>query len=246
MHDPKANRWGRIYETMTGVTSPGHHHEQPHGAMPESVTAGHEPDRFDVKGILMVPGLVVVVTFLAYLIVSGLFSWAEVGKPLLNPTMNPLAVADGSKSFNDRVERISSTDPGAKFHQPRLEGLKAVDTRRPGVSQPDPVSYRSAPPTDKNNTYEITPQDLYPQKFVDPQTGERLLDEYKWLNKENHIARIPVDEAIKLLTGELKSLLPAKPDGTAPYGTRDKPKASNGGHALTAEAPKKPAESKGN
>src|SRR5262249_6642473 len=105
-------RWRVIYAAMTRTTPPGHY-ESPTGTNPDAAKSGHEPDRWDAKGILMVPVLVVVVTIMAYFLVSGLFSWLDLGKPVGSPTSNPFAKADNEKPLNQRLDRISSIDPKA-------------------------------------------------------------------------------------------------------------------------------------
>jgi hypothetical protein len=237
MSEPTNNgRWAAVYEAMTGATAPGQHHEGPTGTNTESVKAGHEPDRFDARGIIAVPFLVVAVTACAYFLVTALFSYLEPGAP--TAASNAAAAADNAKSFNERIAAISSSDPNAKFAQPRLEYLKSIDNKRPTASKPDPVFLRSFEASKSNNTYELTPQDLYPGKFTDPITGKKLLDEFEWVAKDKNVARIPVNTAIQLLAGRLKS----KP-GSAPLGTNGTPTQANGGQAIAppsmpATAPK--------
>lgn len=226
MSEPSNNaRWANIYHAMTGVTSPVIH-EEPIGASDASQTAGHEPDKFDAKGIIMVPVLVIVVTTLAYFIVTGVFNWIKPGKPYDTPTMSPLAIDQSKKPFNERAARISNVDVKAPVKQPRLEGIVVVDQANERGGN-DTVNYRSFPASTKDNTYFLTPQDLYPSKFVDPITGEKLLEEYKPITKS--VARIPVDEAMKLLlkNGSLKAVK----DGTNSPGNIDAPKQSNGGQS---------------
>lgn len=225
MNDPyKRQRWANIYHAMTGMSSPGAH-EQPTGTSDQSRTAGHEPDAFDAKGIILVPVLVVAVTLAAYVIVHFTFRGIEPGKPYDTPTMSPLAIEENRKPFNTRAARISNVDPNAPVKAPRLEGIVVVDQDRPGAI--DPVNYRSFAPATKENTYFLTPQDLYPSRFVDPLTGEMLLNEYKLVTKT--VARIPIEEAMKLLLkgGMLKSVA----GGSTTPGTVDDPKQSNGGQA---------------
>src|SRR5207253_501864 len=156
------------------TTAPGHY-EAPTGTAPESVTAGHEADKFDAKGIIMVPVLVVIVTFLSYVMVTGFFEWLKPGKPYTTPTMSPLAVERNEHPLNDRIARISLNDPNAEIQQPRLEHVLVVDNHRKGVAEPDKMNLRSFQPATKDNTYFLTPQDLYPSRFVDPLTGKRVL-----------------------------------------------------------------------
>lgn len=225
--NPNPNaRWAAIYEAMTGASAPGHH-EAPVGTNPESITSGHEPDRWDAKGIIAVPILVIVVTAVVYGIVTGVFALIQPGKPTVEPTMSPFAVERGEKPLNDRMARISLADPAAPVQQPRLEGLQVMNQTREGRQQPDPPNLRSfSPIAGKENTYYVKPQDLYPDFFIDPLTGRKILAEYDWVSKDKNVARIPVNEAIRILAGKL----PARADGKAPDGTSSKPKLSNGGH----------------
>lgn len=234
MSEPNNARWANIYQAMTGATAPGHH-EAPTGTSADAIKSGHEADRFDAKGILVVPVLVVVITFLAYLMVTGLFNYIAMGKPYQTPTMNEAALVEAKKPLNEQLAKISLNDPNAPIHQSRLEGLVVMDQKREGESKSDPVNYRSFQPVpSKENSYYLTPQDLYPSRFVDPLTGQRVLEQTIWLSKDKNIARIPVDEAIKLLAGKL----PSKKDGTAPAGSVSKPKQSNGGQAILGPPPR--------
>lgn len=237
MSDQKhTGRWAAIYEAMTGATAPGHHHDdQPIGTDGASIKAGHEPDHFDARGLLMVPVLVVVVTGVAYVLVSSLFSFFSPGSK--TPGTNPAAVAENEKSYNDRIGRISSSDPNAEVKQPRLEYIRSVDNQRDGVSKPDPVYLRSFAPSATNNTYELTPQDLYPSRFVDPATGKRLLAEPEWITKDKTVARIPVEDAIKLLAGKL----PHAKEGKAVASVNGKPSLANGGQSITPAVAPAPA-----
>jgi hypothetical protein len=228
-NDPNArSRWAVIYETVSGATAPDHHEEVP-GTAPESLKAGHEPDHFDARGIIMVPILVVVTCLLAYILITFLFNMFAPGEPIPSDA-SPDAKALASKSFNERAARISSSDPKSTIEQPRLEYVKNLDSTRGDVK--DPPHLRSfLPAQGSKNTYEITPRDLYPQNYADPQTGEKSLSEYKWLNKDKGVAQIPVTEAMHLLAGKL----PAKKQ-TANNSTATKSKLSNGGQEAIAVA----------
>lgn len=218
-------RWAAVYEAMTGATAPGKHHEDVPGAHADSVRAGHEPDKFDVKGIVMVPVLVVIATGLAYALITTIFSASHPGRPTANPAL-PEAKAVTDVPYNERVARIDSTIETAPVKQPRLEAFVQVDNTRNGKA--DPVYVRSfRPAASVVNTPEITPQDLYPERYVERVDGKefRPLAEAGWVSKEKNVARIPVAEAMKLVAGKL----PAKKDGHPILGTADQPKLSNGG-----------------
>ena len=160
------SRWATIYETMTGATAPGEHVEQAPGASAESQTAGHEADRFDARGILYVPALVIVTVILSYALITVLFSAVEIGKPQADPSASEKAKEESAKPYSERVVKISSTDEKAPFAAPRLEYMKQLDNPKA-----DPVFYRSyTPAASRTNTYEIRPQDLYPDRYTDPAT----------------------------------------------------------------------------
>lgn len=222
-------RWAAIYSSMTGATAPSAHlHEEKVGADADSLKAGHEPDKFDAKGILMVPALVVVVVGITYAIITVTFNYFEPGVPTGQKTANPLAAIDASKPYNERAATISSTDEKATVKQPRLEFIHEVNADAKGVA------YRSYLPKETGNAPEITPQYLRPENYVDWATGERKLVDAKWLNDGKTVARIPIADAIHILAHDKP--LPAKKDGVPAAGTLAKPKLSNGGAAIAAPA----------
>ena len=207
------SRWATIYEAMTGATAPGEHVEHPPGASAESQTAGHEADRFDARGILYVPALVIVTVILSYALITVLFNAVEIGKPQADASASEKAKEESAKPYAERVTRISSTDEKAPFAAPRLEYVKQLDNPKA-----DPVFYRSyTPAASRTNTYEIRPQDLYPDRYTDPATGKKVLAEDAPL--------IPVNRAMHLLASKLPARKDLKPTTT----TTDKAKLSNGG-----------------
>lgn len=240
-------RWAAVYEAMTGATAPGGHHEEKPGVHADSLQAGHEPDKFAVKGIVMVPVLIVIVTGITYLIISGLFSLARPGTQQTNANTVAQAAERNREDYNDRVKRISSTDPKAEVPQPRLEYIRELARRPTADGGVEPEYVRSFKSTDSvTNSPEIIPQDLYPDRYVEMRevNGERVetrpLFDPEWVDKGKNVARIPVDTAIKVLltTGGLKSK-----QGKPPGSTADLGKLSNGGQAL-GDGNVKPAEGK--
>jgi hypothetical protein len=234
-HDEHATaaRWARIYEAMTGASAPPGPHDHDvdvPGANPEAVKAGHEADRFDARGIVMVPVVVVVMAAIAYALVTALFSVFEFGKLDTSNVQSPQAAEQATRPHNERVATISSTDPHAKSHEPRLEFLKRIDDSRNGKAA-DPPFVRSFQPAEGGNSPEMTPQDLDPDRYTDPLTGKKLLVGYEYVNKEKGVARIPIAEAMKLVK------LPAK-KGTPNSSVGGSPKISNGGQTADGPAPK--------
>src|SRR3954451_673583 len=63
----------QLMVSMSGASGAEHETEPP-GASPVSLQAGHEPDRFNVRGILYVPLFVVVVVGIAYVVVTSMFA----------------------------------------------------------------------------------------------------------------------------------------------------------------------------
>ena len=207
----------------------GHDEDVP-GADKESVRAGHEPDWFNARGVIFVPIGVAIAAAMTYGVVTLLFAAFTPGKPAADKTTNPQAVEENSKPYDQRVTRISSQDPNAPVKQPRLEWLRTVE----GKTKDEPVYYRSMKSPDMGNSPEIRPEDLRPENYVDWNTGKKVLSTYEWVDQAKGVARIPVNEAIRILATQKK--LPAKPvAGGHPTGaTTREPKLSNGGQTETA------------
>lgn len=218
-------RWATFYEAVTGATSSTSQHDvDVPGTNAESVKAGHEPDRFDAKGIILVPFGVIGTAFVAYVIVSILFGQLDFGAPDRSNVQSQQAADAGDKPYNERIATIDSTDPHAKSAEPRLEYMKKLDVSRNGKTD-DPPFVRSFQAADTGNSPLVTPRDLYPDRFHDPVTGKKLLEDYEYVNREKGIARIPIAEAMKLVK------LPAK-KGVPASGVGMTPKQSNGGQAI--------------
>jgi hypothetical protein len=236
--------------SLSGAGGPAHETGPP-GANELSVRAGHEPDRFQVRSILYVPAAVVVVLILAYLIVTGLFAWAmsyRASEDERGRRENPQIAALTDRSIEDRLARISSTDPqpipempGTGRAQPRLEGLQQT-IQMPGD---DPHFYRSRlPDPDGNNPIPVRPEDLRPENYVsrylDPVAGRRILAEYGWADEGQRLARVPINEAIRMVVQQKK--LPVRKDPVVVSATtEDKAKQSNAGRGgLPPAAPPEP------
>ena len=172
------------------------HDTEPPGAELISIKAGHEPDRFKVKTILYVPAIMVIFVLTAFGVVTATFNYLTV-KPPIDPAANPLGAKEGAEPMNERFARISSTDPNAAVPQPRLEYLK--QTANP-YDKNDPPFYRSKRPIPAEGaTWELYPEDLRPQNFVDPTKHTKVLVNAGWVGDKKQAAHIPIAEAMKVV-----------------------------------------------
>jgi hypothetical protein len=227
--------------SLSGSGGPAHETGPP-GANELSVRAGHEPDRFQVRSILYVPAAVVIVLVLAYLLVTWLFAMAMGGRDadlVRAKRENPLATEQNTVDWDDRAGRISSTRPKplpveqpAGTAQPRREGIYQTLNKTDG--RPDPEFHRSKlPDPEGNNPVDIRPEDLRPENYVgyvfDPVRGEKVLARYGWADEGKKLARVPINEAIRMVAeGKLK--LPVRKDPVKlPETTAERARMSNSG-----------------
>jgi hypothetical protein len=207
-----------------------HDHGGPPGADPAAVERGHEEDRVHVRPILVVPILIAVTGAICYGIVTAMFAYFG-GPATDEPYSNEAAATRSKASHNERVARISSTDPNAEVQQPRLEGMRKVQ-----LDVNDPEYYRSkrALLAGEGNSPEYHPEQLRADRYEDPVTKKKPLMEYSWADKSKSIARIPIAEAMAIVVGKLKVQdKPVDPNAaTAPL----RPKMSNSGRSAPAAA----------
>jgi hypothetical protein len=214
-HDPERRSDSPLVQmmvSMSGASAPEHETEPP-GANPVSFRAGHEPDKFQVKGILYVPLFVTTVIVLSFILISAIF-FGLVQQPSTRPVNSPQAAELNNAPINERFARISSTEPAplkglpdSGVPQPRLEYLK--QTRDDGPFG-DPPHLRSKVPPSAGNSPEYRPEDLRPENYVDPVTGQKVLAEVGWVDAQKRVARIPIQDAIKMVVSQKK--LPVKKD----------------------------------
>jgi hypothetical protein len=201
---------------------------------------GYEPDRFAVKTILVVPGVVIatmIVVFIITDLIFGAFFAPKKFEP--QPASQAGAVANAA-DLNDRFGQISSTDPNALVLQPRLEGIQKRQVYGPEREKVTSEMITTQP-TKEGNSPKYRAEDLRPDRVAatakgstDPQTGA---------------VRVPVDEAIRLASdpgnAAWAKALPAR-EGALPLDLNanwDRPKESNGGNARHPE-PMKPTQPK--
>ncbi len=195
----KDNALNAVFASMTGMGA-DEHGTRPPGAAAESVQAGHEPDRFNARAILYVPLLVTLTALFAFGVITTLFL-TIVRKAEPNANTDPQAAAITQQPINERFARISSTDPAAVVPQPRLEYMKQVEN-----TPSDPAHYRSKRPLQeyRGATYEIYPEDLRPERFIDPTQHRKILIETGYVGKDKKSASAPINEMIILLSAPLK------------------------------------------
>ena len=201
--DVKSDRPANVVFTSMAGMGADEHDTHPPGATAQSVEAGHEPDRFNVKPILYIPALVAVTVLVAFGVITAIFA-TVVGdaEPDANTSAQSAAIA--SQPLDDRMARISSSDPNAPVNQPRLEYMKQV-ANTPG----DPPYYRSKLPVKRDGqTYEIYPQDLRPGDFIDPTLHRKILIETGYVDKDKGIAFVPIADAMAMLIG--RKMLPTR------------------------------------
>jgi len=206
-----------LMQLMVSMTGAGgsEHGETPPGADLTALRAGHEADKFGIKGIVLVPIFVTIVLLMTYGIVTVTFN--VINKPPA-PEHAPTAETEkilkrNAASANDRFAMTNSVDPkpleGKVVAQPRLEALQRMEGN-------DPDHYRSKLPLPTGNSPEIHPEDLRPDRYVDPASRRKVLIETAWI-VEGKVAHIPIDEAMKAV---LKKL-PVRKEPVAVTGTSE-------------------------
>jgi hypothetical protein len=191
-----------VFSSMAGMGA-DEHDTHPPGAAPQSVQAGHEPDRFNVKPILYVPVIIVVTVLVGFAIVSTLFA-TIVGDEKPNANTSAQAAAIAAEPLDERMARISSTDPNAPVRQPRLESIQQVAN-----TPSDPPYYRSKLPIPyPGQSYEIYPQDLRAVNFIDPTKHRKILIETGYIDRDKGVAFVPIADAMAMILAQKK--LPAR------------------------------------
>ena len=189
---------------------------------------GYEPDRFAVAPILAVPVAVLVTMVVAYVTTSLVFSsfFAPNDPEFREPSTFPIAEERGKQPLNERLTRVSTTDPKAEVVQPRLEALrtKVIVKRSDGFEITGETITQQPEHKPGVNSPEYHPEDLRADRWKE-------LTSYA-TDKATGITRIPVDKAIALLLSG--GNLPAQKDAKPAAKAEDLPKESNGGQPLTA------------
>ena len=195
----------------------------------------YEPDKFAVKTILAVPAAVLITGLIAFGITWTLFE--RVFDPAIKEPADIQAAADRNNApLNERLSRISSTDPKAEVQQPRLEGMQVTEVYKRDSGYKITAEMSTTKPKAEGNSPRYHATDLRPEKQKELTAAGA--------DKATGAIRVPVDEAIKLLVdGKLlqtqsgAARLEIDPDW-------NRPKESNGGSAKLPETAKPAAPKK--
>ena len=206
---------------------------------------GYEPDKFAVKTILVVPAVVIVTMVVVFVITTLIFGAFFAPKGIVIEAQSEAGAKENAAPLNERVERISSTDPKARVLQPRLEGMqkRQIYYKDGNPKNTDPsniitVEMITTQPTKDGNPPRYHAEDLRPDRVAATSKGST--------DPQSGAVRVPVDEAIRKASdpanADWAKALPSR-EGALPLDLEpdwDRPKESNGGNARHP-APPKPA-----
>jgi hypothetical protein len=173
---------------------------------PDAVRAGHEPDVFDVKPILGIPGAVVATFVVAFLVAASVYGYFAATKTNADPMANPQAVARNEAPLDERLSRIDrqglDKDKYREVDQPRLEPLRRLAGEGQSTTQP---------PLPTGNSPEIHPEDIRPDLRPEKVPG---LFRSGWVGAGKKAARIPITDALKLAADKkvAGTVLPVRKD----------------------------------
>ncbi|MEZ6143786.1 MAG: hypothetical protein R3B84_24740 [Zavarzinella sp.] len=183
----------------------------------------YEPDKFDSKPILAVPIVVIITGIIGFAITSILFA-NVFGPDPLEPAQNQMAAERNSAPLNDRMERISSTDPNATVKQPRLEGFR-LSTENATVTSGTEIK------PSKNSRY-VTPWELLPQNYKSDRSATQP-DLMTFQPLEGGKYKLPIDKVLELLANTNKIEAAAGAATIDVHAPVDRAKESNAGHRIT-------------
>lgn len=201
----------------------GAHDEGGGGVDPAALKLGHEPDLFQVKPILSIPFAVLVTFLIAFSVAAGVFVFVMAKGKETDPRAHPAGLARGEAPLNERLARISqkgSTTVPSEVDQPRLETLQLLQGNDKAGFQ-----FTTQPPTPNGNSPWIHPEELQPGRYEG-------LHRTEYTNKEKTTARIPINDAMKLLIDQKK--LPAS---GPPLKATEQPTNGNAGRGGLPKAP---------
>lgn len=187
---------------------------------PTTIARGHEEDRYDWRAVWSVPALVVAFFVLAFSTVTVLYGF--IANPSPDPNLDsPQAVERNRESLNDRLARIGR---GKEVNQPRLEDLKMIEGNNGDRGNPRAFTQPVKP---TGNSPWVHPEDLRPNPENTP-----ALYQAAWANPGKTVARIPIDDAMKLATDPKAKLLPTQAAQSKPVVTWERPTAANAGRGF--------------
>ncbi len=186
------------------------------GVDPQAIRTGHEPDAFAVKPIIGVPVAVGAAFVLAFVVTSLVFGYFMTRAD--DPMAHPIASERSKAETNDRLARIESekTTGTKEVDQPRLEGLQQLTNNGATTTQT---------PIGPGNSPYYHPEDLWAANVPG-------LHRTEWVGKDKKVARIPIDEAMKMLAAPGK--LAVAKDKVDPAALGRYPTAASAGRTSTA------------
>ena len=197
------------------------------GVDPVALKLGHEPDLFQVKPILAIPFAVVVTFVIGFAVAAGVFAYVMAKGRETDPRAHPEGLARGNAPLNERLARISqkgSTTVPSEVDQPRLETLKRLQ----GNDQKGTFQFTTQPELPTGNSPWIHPEELQPGRYEG-------LNRAEYLDKDKKTARIPIDDAMRLMIEQKR--LPAAANGVRPQGVVEQPTNGNAGRGGLPKAP---------
>ena len=184
--------------------------DQP-GVDPAAIARGHEADGYDTASVVSVPLLVIGFFLTAFVVTTGVF-WYATKREAADPNTHPEAAARNAEPLNTRLNRIYR---GGEVDQPRLEPL---------VLREDGSQTYSRKPLAQGNSPQIHPEALRVSKENTP-----ALYVAGWVDQGKKIARIPIDEAMKVALKDKDGVLKAAKTDTKPVESQFRPSAANAG-----------------
>src|SRR5262245_17652379 len=184
---------------------------------PRARAAGHELDEVSVKGILIVPAIIVVGMAVAYLTVTILIAYFR-SASTPDPMAHPAGVARNQAPLKERLDLISQPESKGGAGQPRLEGARILESGG-GSEKLDLPYFRSRHSAETGNPPEVHPEELRPDAKRPNGTSrfpQLNVSQPEWVDQQNGVARISIDKAIELVPSmkalKTQPLTPAQQD----------------------------------
>lgn len=198
------------------------------GINPAAIAAGHEPDVFAVKPIFSIP-VAVVITFIVCFGVTTVLFFSFFRERSPDPLAHPEAKARSDAALNDRLSRTDrqgeDKNDRREVDQPRLEPLRRLENNGQTITQM---------PLPRGNSPWLHAEDIRPDRVEG-------LQKAGYVGTDKKVARIPIEDAIRLATEKKdgNTVLPVAKDAPKRIGSGEKPSASNAGQGKMPPAPKK-------
>jgi hypothetical protein len=152
----------------------------------DSAEVRHEPDVVNLRAILICAGALVAIAVVIHLGAWWLFRYLDARAARARPDQFPLAAEERQRRAPPQTE--------------------------PGPTPPSWSATRNLPPPPREPQLEgikrMEGQDVYPQPSAIKAAALEQLSKYEWVNREEGIVQIPLDQAMNLIAEN--SLLPSR------------------------------------